>query len=94
MAELVVLYFLCKKISAIARGRGKDPTNYCVLLIGLWIGGEIAGGIVGVVLTGYVNLVTYFFALVGAVVGSSIAFKRVNRRSLDYPFNPPKKDGV
>jgi hypothetical protein len=94
MVEIIVLWILCKRISSIARLRKREPANYCFLLVGLWIAGELIGLIVGVVLTGSANIIVYIFALVGAVIGSSIAFKRANRRSLDFPFNPPQNEEI
>ena len=88
MAEIIILWILCKRISNIARLRKRDPANYCFLLVGLWIAGELIGATVGIALTGSPNIIAYIFALAGAVVGSSIAFKKANRHSLDFPFNP------
>jgi hypothetical protein len=88
MAEIVVLWILCRRISAVARQRKRDPFHYQVLLVALWILGEFLAAVVGVMLTGSLNIVVYIIALIGAVIGSSIAFKRVSRGDGPVPFTP------
>jgi membrane associated rhomboid family serine protease len=88
MAEIIVLWILCKRISEIARARKRDPGSYRLLLIALWFGGEIAGFVIGLALTGSANIIAYITGLIGAAVSSAIAFKRATRRNFDLPPTP------
>ena len=41
MLEIIIIWLLCKKIAAIAKGKGRSAAGYVLLLIGMWLGGEI-----------------------------------------------------
>jgi hypothetical protein len=87
MVEIIVLWILCKRISKVAAANKRNPGDYKMLLVGLWIAGEILGCIVGIVLIGSANIVVYIIALIGAVIGSAIAFKRASR-TVGVPYTP------
>jgi hypothetical protein len=84
MLEIVALVMLSQTIARMARRRGRSPTPFVLMLVGLWSGGEIAGAFLyGFVLgaAGYrgglmnvLVLVVYAVALVGAAVGATCAF--------------------
>lgn len=76
MLEIILLIFLCKKIGAIIREKGRSPVAFQVLTVFLWFGGEIAGAVVGIIVSGNEEPgpAAYIFALVGAAVGATIAF--------------------
>ena len=82
MLEILLLIWLGRKIAAMARERGRSSAGYVLMLVGLWIGGEIAGLIVGFMLVsarpGEFNPTAYIFALVGAAAGAIAAFVIVN----------------
>src|SRR5947209_5801550 len=83
MLEILLVVGLSKMIAATVREKGRKPTGYVVLLVLLWIGGEIMGAIVGVVIAALhnpgalhqdFNIGTYVCALIGAACGAAIAF--------------------
>ena len=78
MLEILLLIWLGRKIATMARERGRSSTGYVLMLVGLWVGGEIAGIIVGSLLVqgrpGEFNGAAYIFALVGAAAGAIASF--------------------
>jgi hypothetical protein len=96
MLEIILLYVMGKKIAAIAAGKGRGGTGYVFLLLGLWFGGEIGGGIFGFMVALAAdpgrepNLgVVYLCAIMGAAVGAVTAFVIVNSLS---PVRPHHDD--
>jgi hypothetical protein len=96
MLEILILIRLGQGISNRARDKGRSGGLFVVLLLLLWFGGEICGGIAGAVI-GMVAMgqdepalvVCYLGALVGAAIGAVVAFAIVNnlspvRKSDDY----------
>ena len=78
MLEIILLFFLCKGLGTILRGKGRKPLGFQILLVVLWFGGEFAGGIVGGVIQAVRNpgqqefqmdATTYLLALLGAAIG-------------------------
>jgi hypothetical protein len=97
MCDLIILVVLCVKIAKAAREKGRSAVGYVFLLLGLFLGGEISGLILGVVIAiGMAGgreepsrLIVAGFGLVGAVIGAVIAFSIVNHLSDlrdDYPL--------
>lgn len=85
MLEILILIMLGRNIAAKARAKGRSGGWFVVLLLGLWFGGElfggIAAGVVAMVAMGEAEppfLPCYLGALVGAAVGAVIAFVIVN----------------
>jgi hypothetical protein len=84
MLEILVLISLGRSIANKAQEKGRSGVGYIFLLLALWIGGEIFGAILGVVISMAVlgdeepnMLLAYGGALVGAVIGAVIAFQIV-----------------
>ena len=49
MLEILLVWTLAKKIGNIVQNKGHARWGYQLLLVVLWIGGEVAGGIVGAI---------------------------------------------
>jgi len=81
MIEIVVLYILAGKIGKIVESKGRKKIGYQFMLIGMWIGGEILGAIIGGVVAALADmeeaggLLAVAFALGGAITGAVIAFQ-------------------
>lgn len=52
MLEIIVLIFLSKKIGALAIKKGLKPGNWKATMVIAWLGFEILGAILGIVLLG------------------------------------------
>jgi uncharacterized membrane protein YebE (DUF533 family) len=77
MLEIFILWQLTKTIGKIIEGKGQKSGGYKVLTVILWFGGEIAGAILGTMITGTsadAQCLIYIFALGGAAVGAGIAY--------------------
>jgi hypothetical protein len=72
MLEILLLVGLCKRISRMVGEKGRKAGGYIGLTIGLWIGGEILGFIVGQLLD--MGGGAYAFALFGAGLGALAAY--------------------
>jgi hypothetical protein len=85
MLEIVILIVLAGKIGKIVEKKGRKKTRYQLLLIGLWIGGEVLGGVLGIVVAPTASIyeggrtLLAFFALGGGILGSVIAFQIARR---------------
>jgi hypothetical protein len=85
MLEIILLIVLSIQIAKITKAKGRNPAGWVVMLIGLWIGGEILGGLIGafgsLIASGgeEPNLVAALVgALIGAATGAIITFSVVN----------------
>ncbi|MCL2137266.1 MAG: hypothetical protein FWH40_07095 [Coriobacteriia bacterium] len=84
MLEIIGIVALCITNSNHAKARGKDSGGAVMYTIGLWIGGEIAGAFIGMIVYDLSGesafiLLSYVFALCGAIGGgiwSNIIAKR------------------
>jgi membrane associated rhomboid family serine protease len=81
MIEILILISLSKNIAAKAREKGRSGGAFVVLLLALWIGGELFGAILGCVVSLVAldddepnMLMCYAGALGGAIVGAVVAF--------------------
>lgn len=86
MIEIIVLVVLLGMIGDMARRRGRSSSRFGLLLVVGWFGGEIAGGVLGSVVSrdaaGKPNmLVVYGFALCGAAIGAGLVFLFVLTRA-------------
>ena len=45
MLEIILVIFMCKSIGKKLRAKGRKPLVFQFMLVVMWIGGEIAGGI-------------------------------------------------
>ena len=75
MLEIILLVMLCKRIGQIVRAKGLGAAKYQWATVGLWFGGEIAGGIFGGVIASAAGsdgfpLLAYVTALAGAALGA------------------------
>ena len=84
MLEIIILINLSKKIAAKAREKGRTEWPFVVLLIFLWVGGEISGGIAGAIVSTVAlgddepNLLLMLLgALAGVITGAVLAFQIV-----------------
>jgi hypothetical protein len=103
MLEILLLIALSKRIGAIARDKGRGAGGWVALLILLWFGGEIMGGVVGAVASIIASgaeepnmLVTYVGALAGAAAGAVTAFATVHSlapiEEHDKYWQPPESE--
>jgi hypothetical protein len=77
MCEILLLWFMGKKIAAMAENKGRAAVLFVVMLVLLWFGGEICGGIFGFILIrGNEDKmpVVYICALLGAAAGAGLSF--------------------
>ncbi len=84
MCEILLMYFLGKRIAAIAGEKGRGATGYVIMMVLLWVSGEVVGGIFGAILVGGQEdkmVVAYACALFGAVVGAGLSFLIVSNLS-------------
>ena len=85
MLEILLVWALAKKIGGIVAAKGHSRFGYQLLLVALWIGGELAGGVIGVLVQGAAGgeeqgfpCMAYICALLGAAAGAGIAFAIAN----------------
>ena len=80
MCEILLIIFLAKKIAGIANGKGRNGFGYGFMFVGLWIGGEVLGFIVGAVLFNAAGgdqnsvFLIYGCALAGAAGGAILSY--------------------
>lgn len=78
MLEILLLVYLGKQLGQTLRAKGRSAGWFQVLLVVLWIGGELAGAVTVMLLTadgsGEVNAAAYVGALVGAACGAAVVF--------------------
>jgi len=73
MLEIIAIFSLGKSIKVTVEEKGLKPLKYILLLIAMWIGFEILGGILGALLFGN-GLGIYIFALLGAAFGGYLSY--------------------
>lgn len=73
MLEIIGIIFLGKKIKEIVTEKGLSPTGYIIILVILWIGLEIIGSIIGIMLFGE-GLMLFVFAILGGALGAFISY--------------------
>ena len=77
MLEIIMLINLTKKIGAMLEAKGRKSGWFKFLTVVLWFGGEIVGGIMGLMLAAindWGRLIVYVIALLGAAVGAGTAY--------------------
>ena len=90
--ELLVIYTLCKRVGVILREGGQSPTVYQFLMVVFWFSGEIAGGILTVVILVLAGVtdestltgLSYLGGILAAICSASICFRIA--RSAARPF--------
>lgn len=68
MIEIVILIFLARDIGRLATAKGLRPSTWKIYLISGWIGAELIGVIIGILIFGMNNLVS------AALLGLGFAF--------------------
>src|SRR5262245_37872026 len=79
MLEIALLFVLSKQINAMAKRRDIVGWPFVILLIALWIIGELTGAVAGVIVLGDngadgFNLAIIPFAIPGAAIGAGLTF--------------------
>jgi hypothetical protein len=82
MLEIIILIILAGKIGKIVESKGRKKIGYQLMLVGMWIGGEVFGGLAGAIIGGIATeddggaaLLAVFSALACAITGAVIAFQ-------------------
>ena len=85
MLEIIMLVVLSIQIANITKRKGRRPAGWILMLIGLWIGGEVLGAMIGVFGSMIASggdepnmLAAIVGALLGAATGAIITFSVVN----------------
>src|SRR5262245_25278750 len=104
MLEIVLLFVLSKQIIAMAKRRDIVGWPFVVMLIALWIIGELTGAVAGVIILGDnggdgINLAIIPFAIAGAAIGAGITFAImavIPKRSPEYDdeFDRPRRRAI
>jgi hypothetical protein len=86
MLEILVVIILCRRLGEKARQKGRTAGWYMLMLVGMWVFGELLGGVVGILLSdGQVTATAYVAALIGAALGAVGAFLIVGALTPLYP---------
>jgi hypothetical protein len=75
--EIFGILFLSNRINRILEMKGQESIWYQLMIVPLWILGEIIGAIVGIIITDAkesARLVVYLFALGGAIICSGVLY--------------------
>jgi hypothetical protein len=89
MLEIVLLVFLCKRVGAMLRAKGRSAGWFQFLVVVGWFAGEFMGAVVAIMLAGLGGGAVYLGAVLGAAAGVTAVY--VAARSLAPAFNggPP-----
>lgn len=76
MLEVIVIYFLAKKIGSICEEKGHEPGKYKIIAALLWIVGEIGGMVIGFMMLGFESGMSFvlFFTITGGILGAILSF--------------------
>jgi hypothetical protein len=80
MLEILALILLTKEIGKIVEAKGHKSGKFKWMTVGLWLGGEITGMVVGMFLAMLLGgdestqCIIYIIALLGAVLGAGTAY--------------------
>jgi len=93
MLEIFLVWRLAVRIGNQAAQKGFKKFGYQLMLVVLWICGELLSGVLGYVILGEANSfwITYILALLGAAFGAGIAFlimRLLPKQSLSLRFRP------
>ena len=86
--EILLLIYLCRRLGAILRAKGRSPGWYQFLMVLLWFGGEIFGAVVTVAVLRMDGGPAYLGALVGAAGAAVLAFVIANSLAPTTPEGP------
>jgi len=84
MLEILFVWWLTRKVGKVVKERGCKPGWFQVLTVVAWIGGELAGIMLGTLLTqGEGGCAIYMMAFLGALIGVGIVFAFANSLAVD-----------
>jgi F0F1-type ATP synthase assembly protein I len=95
MLEIILLIYLTRHVGETVQAKGRRSGWFKLMTVLLWIGGEITGMVIGVIvsrLSDTGNALIYVFALVGAAMGAGISVliaRSVSPLAFDQPPAPP-----
>ena len=92
MLEIILLITLARRIGETVARKGRKGGWYKLLLVLLWFGGEIGGGVVGYLIAdaaGTSEIIAYPIALAGAAAGAGIAFLIAHNAAPTEVVPPP-----
>jgi hypothetical protein len=103
MIEIVLIFLFSWRIASIARSKGRGATGWVLLFIGMWVGGEISGFVLGAIAQAVlfegeepVAFLILLGGVAGAATGAVSAFAIVNSlpplRPVDAYWQPPESD--
>jgi uncharacterized protein YcfJ len=73
MLEIIAIISVSKTIREIALSKRLKPAKYIIIMIVLWLGFELLGGIIGAIIFG-AGLESYLIAIVGAGIGGYLGY--------------------
>jgi len=81
MLEIIILIFLAKEIGILAARKGLKPGLWKLYLVIGWIGMELLGATIGVIIFGPRNLISVFLVAVAFAITSYFYIKaNLNKR--------------
>lgn len=104
MLEIIALFFLCRSNGSLAEKKGLKPTSWKIYTIAAWIGGEMAGALIGVSMFDKTNLFAIFGIALFCAFGGYLMVRKtlenkpdvfdddINRIGID-DLQPPRKKG-
>ena len=75
MLEIILLIFLTRKIGTLAETKGLPAKRWKLYLVLAWIGGELLGAVIAVMIFGPDNLFSCFLIAIGCAATSYILIK-------------------
>ena len=75
MLEIILLFFLTKKIGILAEAKGLSAKRWKLYLILAWIGAELIGAFIAVLIFGPDDLFSCFLVAIGCAGTSYMAIK-------------------
>lgn len=94
MLEVIALYFLSKRIGLLAEQKGENPTRWKWYTIFTWIGAEIVGVLVGMLIWGQnmymLELAGVGFAIAGYFTLREALLKKDDVQPTDLDFDGDK----
>ena len=75
MLEIIILFFLTKKIGILAHSKGLRAGRWKLNLVLAWLLAELLGAVVGVIVFGADNLVSCLLLAIGLAATSYILLK-------------------
>jgi hypothetical protein len=77
MLEILILIALTNRVGKIVEAKGLKSGGYKWGAVGLWVGGEIGGAVIGGIIMAITNsdfqCLAYLVALLGAAIGAWVA---------------------